>query len=132
MPTRRLPADAEPDLFTDSNTAPPSLRGIDGHSLQSTLQTRVCNWLYLAQLAHAYRRALPTEELVYADFYVPLGCVYIDCWEEELNAGEMSGKFRKREIYRELNLPYLEINAADGDRLDEVLGRGLIGFGVRC
>ena len=43
-------------------------------------------------------------------FLCAVGCVYIDCWEEELNAGEMSGKFRKREIYRELNLHYLEIN----------------------
>ncbi|MDG2045808.1 MAG: hypothetical protein P8J79_01215 [Halioglobus sp.] len=131
VPSRRLSSDAEPDLFADVNTAPPSFLGIDGHSLQSTLQTRVCNWLYLAQLVHAYRRALPLEELLYADFYVPIGGVYIDCWEEELNVGEMSGKFRKREIYRELNLHYLEINAADGDRLDEVLGRGLLGFGVR-
>ena len=75
---------------------------------------------------------MPTEELVYADFYVPIGGVYIDCWEEELKAGAMSAQFRKREIYRELNVLYLEINAADEDRLDEVLGRGLLGFGVRC
>jgi hypothetical protein len=132
MPSTRLLSDAEPDLFGGSTMAPEACRGVDGHSLRSTLQTRVCNWLYFAQLAHAYRRALPIEELVYADFYVPVGSVYIDCWEEELTPGEMSGKFRKREIYRELNLHYLEINAADGDRLDEVLGRGLLGFGVRC
>ena len=132
MPSTRLLGDAEPDLFGGSTPAPEACRGVDGHSLRSTLQTRVCNWLYFAQLAHAYRRALPIEELVYADFYVPVGSVYIDCWEEELTPGEMSGKFRKREIYRELNLHYLEINAADGDRLDEVLGRGLLGFGVRC
>mgnify|MGYP006073976069 FL=1 len=132
MPSTRLLGDAEPDLFGGSTTAPEACRGVDGHSLRSTLQTRVCNWLYLAQLAHAYRRALPIEELVYADFYVPVGSVYIDCWEVELTPGEMSGKFRKREIYRELNLHSLEINAADGDRLDEVLGRGLLGFGVRC
>jgi hypothetical protein len=61
-----------------------------------------------------------------------VGSVYIDCWEEELTAGDMSGKFRKRELYRELNLQYLEINAADEDRLDEVLARGLLGFGVYC
>ncbi len=132
MPSTLSSGDVEPDLFGGSNTAPEACRGVDGHSLRSTLQTSVCNWLYLAQLAHAYRRALPIEELVYADFYVPQGNVYIDCWEEELTAGEMSGKFRKREIYRELNLHHLEINAADGDRLDEVLGRGLLGFGVRC
>ena len=132
MPSTRLLGDAEPDLFGGSTTAPEACRGVDGHSLRSTLQTRVCNWLYFAQLAHAYRRALPIEEMVYADFYVPVGSVYIDCWEVELTPGEMSGKFRKREIYRELNLHSLEINAADGDRLDEVLGRGLLGFGVRC
>ena len=131
VPSRRLQADAEPDLFGDSTAAPQACRGVDGHCLQSTLQTSVCNWLYLAQLAHAYRRALPTEELVYADFYVPIGGVYIDCWEEELKAGAMSAQFRKREIYRELNVLYLEINAADEDRLDEVLGRGLLGLGVR-
>jgi hypothetical protein len=125
-------SDAEPDLFGGSTAAPEACLGVDGHSLRSALQTRVCNWLYLAQLAHAYRRALPIEELVYADFYVPVGSVYIDCWEEELTAGDMSGKFRKRELYRELNLQYLEINAADEDRLDEVLARGLLGFGVYC
>jgi hypothetical protein len=124
--------DAERDLFEASNTAVDPCRGVDGHNLQTPLQTRVCNWLYLAQLAHAYRRALPVEELVYADFYVPIGSVYIDCWEEELPAGGMSGKFRKREIYRGLNLNSLEINSGDGDRLDEVLGRGLLSFGIRC
>ena len=76
--------------------------------------------------------ALPTEELVYADFYVPLGNIYIDCWEAEHSARELSGRFRKRELYKELDLRHLEINSVDGDTLDEVLGRGLLGFGIRC
>jgi hypothetical protein len=38
----------------------------------------------------------------------------------------------KRELYRTLNLRHIEINAADVDRLDEVLGRGLLAFGIRC
>jgi hypothetical protein len=83
-------------------------------------------------LAHACQRTLPTEELYYADFYVPAGSVYIDCWEAEAAAGEFSEKFRQREIYKELGLRHLEINAGDGDRLDEVLGRGLLSFGIRC
>jgi hypothetical protein len=106
--------------------------GIDGHSLRTPLETRVCNWLYLAQLAHAYQRALPIEELIYADFYVPEGNVYIDCWEADIPARELSGKLHKREMYRELGLRSLEVNAADMDRLDEVLGRGLLAFGIRC
>jgi hypothetical protein len=93
---------------------------------------RVCNWLYLAQLAHACHRALPTEELVYADFYVPVGNVYIDCWEADISAMEISARLHKREIYRDMGLHSLEVNEADADRLDEILGRGLLSFGIRC
>jgi hypothetical protein len=132
IPAQHRSQSAEPDFFENSNALIDACRGIDGHSVLSPLQTRVCNWLYLAQLAHAFRRALPTEELVYADFYVPLGNIYIDCWEAEGAVGELSGKFRKRELYKALHLRNLDINADDGDKLDEVLGRGLLSFGIRC
>ena len=92
---------------------------------------RVCNWLYFAQLAHASRRALPVAEALYADFYVPAGNVYIDCWEEDLTASELSARLAKREIYRELELRCIDVNAADAEKLDEVLGRGLLKFGIR-
>ena len=58
--------------------------------------------------------------------------VYIDCWEADIPAGELAGKLRKRELYRELQLRHLEINSADLERLDEVLGHGLLAFGIRC
>lgn len=122
----------EPDLFAPTGEESFSCTGVDGHNLQTPLQTRVCNWLYLAQLAHAFQRALPTEELVYADFYVPGGNVYIDCWEADIPAQQLSAKLHKRELYRELDLRSLEINAGDVERLDEVLGRGLLSFGIRC
>ena len=120
------------DLFAAAGETPVACSGIDGHSLKTSLETRVCNWLYLAQLAHAYQRALPLEELVCADFYVPEGNVYIDCWEAEIPARELSGKLHKRELYRQLDLRHIEINATDVERLDEVLGRGLLSFGIRC
>lgn len=122
---------AEPDLFANAQGSQ-SCDGIDGHVLKTPLQMRVCNWLYLAQLAHAYRRSLPTEELVYADFYLPAGNVYIDCWEEDTSADELREGLGKREIYRRMGLHSLEVNAADADKLDEVLGRGLLAFGIRC
>lgn len=122
----------EPDLFTGPTGVGISCRGVDGHELKTPLQARVCNWLYLARLAHAFQRALPVESPVYADFYLPDGGVYIDCWEADVPAGELSGKFGRRELYRELQLRHLEINASDSDKLDEVLGRGLSAFGVRC
>jgi len=124
-------ADTEPDLFASSAAGQPCV-GIDGHMLGSELELRVCNWLYLAQLAHAFQRALPVEELVLADFYVPEGNVYIDCWDADIPAQALSGKLHRRELYRTMKLRHIEINAADAERLDEVLGRGLLAFGIRC
>lgn len=132
QPSETVSDEVEPDLFAAAAQEAFSCQGIDGHNLRSPLETRICNWLYLAQLAHAYQRALPTEELVYADFYVPEGNVYIDCWEAEVPALELSGKLHRRELYRELGLRHIEINAGDVERLDEVLGRGLLAFGIRC
>lgn len=122
---------AEPDLFANAE-AKLNCDGIDGHRLKTPMQMRVCNWLYLAQLAHGYRRALPIEKLVYADFYLPAGGVYIDCWEENTSANDLRERLNKRDIYRELGLHSLEVNADDVDRLDEVLGRGLLALGIRC
>jgi len=119
---------AEPDLFAATAV---NCTGVDGHSLGSPLETAVCDWLYLTQLAHAYRRALPVEELVLADFYVPEGNVYIDCWEEDVPALAMSAKLHRRELYQSPKLRNIEVNAADIGRLDEVLGRRLLAFGVR-
>ena len=124
-------SDAERDLFAAPADHFSTCKGIDGHILASALQTRVCDWLYLAQLVHAVQRNLPVEEELCADFYVPSGQVYIDCWEADVPAEQLSGKLRKRELYRELELRSLEINADDAGRLDEVLGRGLLSFGVR-
>jgi hypothetical protein len=132
QPAATADGEIEPDLFAAPATGDGSCRGIDGHELRSSLQMHVCNWLYLAQLAHACQRALPTEELVHADFYVPAGNVYIDCWEADTPASELSAKLHKRELYRAMDLRHIEINAGDEDRLDEVLGRGLLAFGIRC
>jgi len=122
----------EPDLFGNAEQASPRCVGIDGHILQTPLQMRVCDWLYLAQLSHAFQRALPVEELVSADFYLPMGNVYIDCWEAQVPASQLSSHLLKRELYKQYDLRHIEINAGDVERLDEVLGRGLLGFGIRC
>ena len=57
--------------------------------------------------------------------------MYIDCWDEDIPAQELSGKLHRRELYRDFKLRHLEINARDVDQLDEVLGRGLLAFGLR-
>jgi hypothetical protein len=122
-------AQPEDDLF--SNPVGVELVGIDGHALETLLELQVCNWLYLAQLAHAHQRALPVEEALYADFYLPAARVYVECWQEEEPAERLSLKLKKQDVYRDMGLRVVEIKERDGDRLDEVLGRPLIEFGIR-
>ena len=132
----QLPGPAEPeqaaqDLFDQDPAVSGGLHSIDGRMFESPLLLAVSNWLYLAQLAYAHPRALPVEESLEADFYVPAGRIFIDCWDDEAPVGEMTTRLRKREVYAELGLRSIEINPDDIDRLDEVLGRGLLAFGIR-
>jgi hypothetical protein len=105
---------------------------VDGHRVSSLLQLRVCDWLYGAQLAHALRRALPCEEPLFADFYVPTAGLYIECWEQDVPTTTLSRRLRTREVCRELDLPYLEVAADDIERLDDLLGDALRALGVDC
>ncbi len=123
-------ADAqEDDLF--ANLGSTQLVGIDGHALETMLELQTCNWLYLAQLAHAHQRALPVEEVLYADFYLPVARVYVECWQEEEPVERLSLKLKKQDVYSDMGLRVVDIKERDGDRLDEVLGRPLMVFGIR-
>lgn len=125
--------EGEQDLFSSASSGGhDDVLGMDGHQLQSSLERRVCDWLYLAQLAHAHRRLLPCEEAIQADFYLPQGHIYIDCWSDDAAPGELSLRMRRRELYQELDLRFIEINQKDEPRLDEVLVRALLKFGIRC
>lgn len=115
-----------PDLFAGpTGSTEGAYSGVDGHCLSSMLQMKVCNWLYLAQVVHSHQRNLPTEEPLIADFYLPGLGVYVDCWEDDVPAVQLTGRLRKRECYEELKMRYLEVNERDAERLDEVLGKGL-------
>jgi hypothetical protein len=115
------------DLFSASpkpasqDEGPVSRHGLDGHPVTSLLQLRVCDWLYEAQLAHAHHRRLPVEEDLRADFYVPAAGLFIECWEREVPTAELSRRLRVREICKDLGIAYLEVAAADIERVDELL-----------
>ncbi|MEM9760546.1 MAG: hypothetical protein AAF933_14990, partial [Pseudomonadota bacterium] len=51
--------------------------------------------------------------------------LYIECWESEVPTQELSRRLRTREVCRELGLAYLEVAAADIDRIDAVLAAAL-------
>ena len=55
-------------------------RTTDGHFVRSKSEMLIDNFLYTAGIVHAYERMLPIEEVVYCDFYLPSGNVYIEFW----------------------------------------------------
>lgn len=118
-------AGGDGDVDAPSGEQSPGRCGLDGHRLASLLQLRVCDWLYEAQLAHAHRRRLPVEEDLVADFYVPAAGLYIECWEAEIATPELTRRLRTREVCSELGLAYLEVAAADMDRIDSLLANRL-------
>ena len=65
---------------------PAKFRSTDGHFVRSRSEMLIDNWLYMAELVHAYERKLPIEEEVYCDFYLPVGKLYIEFWGMEEDA----------------------------------------------
>lgn len=106
-------------------------RTTDGHCVRSKAEMLIDNWLYMAELVHAYERKLPVEEDLYCDFYIPTGKVYLEYWGLENDPQYQERKAKKIEIYRKYGFKLIELNDADVANLDDVLPRKLLQFGVQ-
>lgn len=107
-------------------------RATDGHFVRSKAEMLVDNWLYMAEIVHAYERRLPIEESVYSDFYIPTGKVYIEYWGYENNSKYLARKKKKIEIYKKYGFNLIELNDDDVQNLDDILPRLLLKFGVKA
>ena len=107
-------------------------RSADGHFVRSKAEMLIDNWLYMAEIVHAYERKLPIEEDVYCDFYIPTGKVYIEYWGYENDAKYLARKKKKIEIYRKYDFNLIELNDQDVQNLDDVLPRLLLKYGVQA
>lgn len=107
-------------------------RSADGHFVRSKAEMLIDNWLYMAEIVHAYERKLPIEEDVYCDFYIPTGKVYIEYWGYENDAKYLTRKKKKLEIYNKYGFNLIELNDADVQNLDDVLPRLLLKYGVQA
>lgn len=107
-------------------------RSADGHFVRSKAEMLIDNWLYMAEIVHAYERKLPIEEDVYCDFYIPTGKVYIEYWGFENDAKYLARKKKKLEIYNKYGFNLIELNDEDVQNLDDVLPRLLLKFGVQA
>jgi len=106
-------------------------RSTDGHYVRSKAEMLIDNWLYMAEIVHAYERKLPVEEEVYCDFYLPGGKVYIEYWGYENDSKYLNRKKAKIEIYEKYDFKLIQLNDADVINLDDVLPRLLLKHGIQ-
>jgi len=105
-------------------------RATDGHMVRSKAEMLIDNWLYMAEIVHAYERKLPIEEEVYCDFYIPKGKIYIEFWGLENDPKYAKRKETKRNIYKKYNFKLIELTDEEVFNLDDILPRMLLKFGV--
>lgn len=110
---------------------PATFRTTDGHMVRSKAEMLIDNWLYMAEIVHAYERKLPIEEDVYCDFYIPTGKVYIEYWGYENDEKYLKRKEEKLKIYEKYNLHLIQLNDEEVRNLDDILPRMLLKFGVQ-
>lgn len=124
------PAQKEEESFRDKFKA--EHRSADGHFVRSKAEMLIDNWLYMAEIVHAYERKLPIEEDVYSDFYIPTGKVYIEYWGYENDPRYLTRKQKKIELYKKYGFNLIELQDKEVQNLDDVLPRLLLKYGVRA
>ena len=107
-------------------------RSADGHFVRSKAEMLIDNWLYMAEIVHAYERKLPIEEDVYSDFYIPTGKVYIEYWGYENDQKYLARKQQKIDIYNKYEFKLIELQDKDVQNLDDILPRLLLKHGVQA
>lgn len=111
---------------------PAKHRSADGHMVRSKAEMLIDNWLYMAEIVHAYERKLPIEEDVYCDFYIPTGKVYIEYWGYDNDEKYTARKQKKISIYKKYGFNLIELVDADVQNLDDTLPRLLLKFGIQA
>lgn len=99
--------------------------------VRSRAEVLIDNWLYMQGIVHAYERRLPIEAECYCDFYLPRGRgVYIEYWGLEADPKYRDRQATKRALYAQHGFRLIELVDADIERLDDVLPRVLLRFGI--
>ncbi|MBI5060211.1 glycerol kinase [candidate division KSB1 bacterium] len=110
---------------------PATHRATDGHMVRSRGEMLIDNWLYAAQVIHAYERKVPIEEELYCDFYLPTGKVYLEFWGMENDPAYAARKRAKLELYKKNGLNLIELKDADLLKLDDVMPAKLRPFDIK-
>lgn len=105
---------------------------VDGHWVNSESEMLIDNWLYMAEVTHAYNRKLPIEEEVYCTFYIPTAKVYIEYWCNNLDVKLQAKKDKKLAIYKKNKFKLIELTEQDVQNIDQVLPRHLLKLGIQA
>ncbi|MDR2079747.1 MAG: hypothetical protein LBP74_08520 [Treponema sp.] len=111
---------------------PAEFKAADGHYVRSRAEVIIDNYLYNNQITHAYEKKVPVEDILYCDFYLPLGKkVYIEYWGREGDQQYDNRKKAKIEIYKKNRLNLIELNDKDIQNLDDILPGKLLRFEIK-
>lgn len=105
-------------------------QSLDGHGCENVAEQRICNWLYLHHLAHAYKRPLPGSDYE-CSFYLPERKIYIEYFGIKNIKHSLSENMQKQAFYKENGLSCIELHDEDLTSLDEVLPQKLLQFGLQ-
>jgi hypothetical protein len=119
----------QPDLLEPVN----EFRGLDGHCVHTRGEWLICDWLYLAGIAHACGRQLPLADAPgqRADFWLPEAQLYIECTGDERDGTALGASLERLDLYRRLQWPFIEVHAEQLIELDDYLTLQLQQLGVR-
>jgi hypothetical protein len=103
---------------------------IDGVTCKSREHCCIAQWLYLAGVRYSIYRALPVDEHLVCDFYLPDSGVCLEFWTSGELADAISARMRRADVCKQLNLSVLDIHPEDMPNLDDYLSRHLQQLGV--
>lgn len=107
-------------------------RTLDGHFVRSRSELIIDNWLYMANVVHAYARLLPLEEDQICDFYLPQGKVYLQYWGDDEGEYSTEKIEQTRKIYEGNGFELIELYADDIQKLDSILPNKLRPYGIKA
>jgi hypothetical protein len=109
-------------------------RSLDGHLVESQIQLRIDNWLYLAGIPHAHLYPIEIDnKKVTADFYLPNQALCLESWADSQSksiAQSIMEDLDKQKYYRDFPIAFIEIGDESITQLDERLARELLKRGT--
>lgn len=105
-------------------------KSLDGHSVQCAAEQKICHWLYLNQICHAYQRNLPGSEK-HCSFFLPEQRIYIDYFGMQNINSRLSDMLEKKQFIEAHGFSYIELHDEDVGDLEKILPQKLLQHGLQ-